>query len=485
MRLRRKEQQSNQNSASRSAPPLNGWNGCKISKGFVFTFNVYRYKISKILMIQLEEDVGQLIRLANNLKKSINTNYRTETLQAKFKYAHELYADVEQRLIEFEEEISLTNLNFLIKSSRQAYFEITEIIKRKIKVNDAKSGVINITTMATPKVDLKLGTALVQIYDGTSEHLTTFLDAVRLFHSNVEETFAGATPAQKNAAEATVVRFVRTRLTGKARQAVNENQTLNETLEAVKNHCMSKITAENLIAKLAAIKQTDNVTDFCEQVDKIIAQLKSVYLGDNIPEAIAQKMATKHGVDALIRGTKNNEARIVLKAGNFTNINDAIQKLQENAQSSPITGETSQNTTRIMWTSRDGARGRARAHQTQNNRGRCQQHNSGNFHQYNHGNFGHNRGSFRQSRGYQRYPHQRGGWSSRGNSFPNRGFPLSNHGMFIAQSANEGYQQQLPSFQQQIPPLVSPVNYQQPQRPLGVQSIQQHPLGVTFGQHTQ
>lgn len=136
---------------------------------------------------------------------------------------------------------------------------------------------------------------------------------MRLFHSNVEETFEGATAAQKNAAEATVVRFIKTRLTGKARQAVSDNQTIDETLDAVKNHCMSKVTAENLIARFAAIKQKEDVSNFCDQVEKITAQLKTVYLSDNIPEATAHKMTTKHGVMPSSRALRTTKHGSYLK----------------------------------------------------------------------------------------------------------------------------------------------------------------------------
>ena len=40
-------------------------------------------------------------------------------------------------------------------------------------------------------------------------------------------------------------------------------------------------------------------------------------------------MATKAGIKTLINGIANSEARLILKAGNFSKISDAIQNMQE------------------------------------------------------------------------------------------------------------------------------------------------------------
>lgn len=418
----------------------------------------------------LEDNVQYLIKLQTNLSKSKNNRIRTNTLKEKLFLATQLYSNIEESLLIHEKEIPEKKLHFFIKASRDALYEINQIIKQKIRENGEEAEPVNIEKMASPKVDLKLGTALVQTYDGSAEHLTTFLDAVTLFNSSVEETFADATAVQKNAAETTVVRFVRTRLTGKARQVVTDNQTLAEILDAVKTHCASRVTAENLIAKMSTIKQNDDVSNFCDQIEKITTQLKSVYMTDKIPEITAHKMATKCGVDALVNGTKSNEVKIILRAGTFSHVNDAIQKLQENQNSNQPTREFSQNNAQIMLAFRNGNRGRGNFQQNRNSRGRFQPQRYGNS-QQSRGNYQSFRGNFRQNRGYYRYPHQRGNFSQRGQF-------NHNHGMFVAQGThtNQENQQHLPTYQQLHQPHL-------PQAPLIPQ--QPHPLGVAFGQHTQ
>lgn len=49
-----------------------------------------------------------------------------------------------------------------------------------------------------------------------------------------------------------------------------------------------------------------------------------------VPENVANTMATRAGLESLISGISSHETKIILKAGNFTNIKDAIQKVNEN-----------------------------------------------------------------------------------------------------------------------------------------------------------
>ncbi|XP_055527412.1 uncharacterized protein LOC129720025 [Wyeomyia smithii] len=72
------------------------------------------------------------------------------------------------------------------------------------------------------KVDIRLGTTLVQTYDGAPENLEAFIDAVNLFNDTVTNDFANATAPQKEAAQLTVLRFVKTRLAGVARQVITD-----------------------------------------------------------------------------------------------------------------------------------------------------------------------------------------------------------------------------------------------------------------------
>lgn len=56
--------------------------------------------------------------------------------------------------------------------------------------------------------------------------------------------------------------------------------------------------AESVIAKLKSVKVKENMETFCSEIETLTNKLQSIYVGQQIPEQVASKMATKVGVDA-------------------------------------------------------------------------------------------------------------------------------------------------------------------------------------------
>lgn len=411
-----------------------------------------------------------LSKISNNLKKNPNRRYQKTTLIEKLNASKTIYNEI----LELCETLEDDRQKFILNSGRLLFDEIKTFIDIRLERTQLITfkalaiAVVNFNKlykkikMAT--VDIKLGTTLVPTYDGTPDLLDAFVDAVDLFKDIVDQAFAAATPEQKVAAETTVARFVRTRLTGKARQSINENQTINEMLNSIKVSCISKVTADSLISKLRTIKQNGSLSDFCDKIDKICSQIKSVYLKDGIPQQTASKMSTKCGIDALIQGAKNNEAKIILKAGTFHSLNEAVQKFQESE--SATTASTASSQIYYGYTNR-GNQSRGRGNFQRGNRGR----GGNNYRQYDPQNF--QRGNFNNNRYHRGNRYPRGNQNQRGNYRPN---------MFVTQQSQQPFQQQIQNLQYQM----QQQHLQQPQ-----QHFQQppsnniHPLGVPLGQHTQ
>ena len=180
-----------------------------------------------------------------------------------------------------------------------------------------------------PIVDIKLGTSLINTYDGSLDSLNTFLDAVSLYKDTVNNEFAAATAEQRAAADITVFKFIKTHLTGIARQIINRANSIDEIVLKLKEQCSPKITADSLRAKLKAAKQKGNLTQFCKEIKQLTSRLASQYIDETIPANKANQIATKAGIKTLINGITNSEAKLILKAGNFSKISEATQKLQE------------------------------------------------------------------------------------------------------------------------------------------------------------
>lgn len=171
--------------------------------------------------------------------------------------------------------------------------------------------------------DIKTAPALVQPYNGDADGLEAFVDSANLLNELVK---ADHKPL--------AAKFLRTRLTGKARLGLPETaNTIELIISNVRDRCQEKITPDSIIAKMRNVKQKQSVQTLCDELENLTAKLKSVYLSNKIPDDVASSMANKAGVDALINGVTNSDTKLILKAGTFNNIRDAITKVVENSNS--------------------------------------------------------------------------------------------------------------------------------------------------------
>ena len=248
----------------------------------------------------LEDEIGQLVLINNNLKKSINKKFRLETLQAKLKYANALYTQIEINLQKNEDLLSGSELTFLVKAARNAITEIRNIIY--LKLEDKNKSKMALSAAAAPIFDYKQASSLIQPYDGNASNLDTFLDSIRLLKE--------LTP---DALIPTAISFIKIKLSGKARLCLPENIATIEQLEdIVRARCEDKTTPENIIAKLNAYKQRGTINGFCEEIENLCAKLENTYLKQQVPVEVAKNMATKAGLNALINGINAPETKLIL-----------------------------------------------------------------------------------------------------------------------------------------------------------------------------
>lgn len=259
--------------------------------------------------------VKQFEVLYNNIKKSRN-NVNSQALIEKHRNAlNEIVVEFENILKAIKEQIHSKDYNELVSDYDQLLTKRTyalAILNNKEKMTSPASSVANF--------DVRTATAVVQIYDGSSDGLLAFIDASKLMKDLTAD-------AHKDM----LLKFLKTRLSGKARLGLPDNiNTFDELITNVRERCQDLTSPEQLMAKLKCLKQKDNLDSFCEQIENISNKLKNTYIQQQIPENIANKMVNKAAVDALISGVSNNETKLILKAGSFVSVKDAIQKVQEN-----------------------------------------------------------------------------------------------------------------------------------------------------------
>lgn len=301
---------------------------------------------------------GDLLNtLNNNVKKSINNKTTLETLKKQLNEVTYLSGKIQLLL----PESVLDNIVF------EKLVKTIEISKEVSKILVGKIKLAKMTTETTTPFDIRVATALVQPYNGLPDGLESFVDSAKLLKDIIP-------PAQ----EATAVKFLKTRLLGKARLGLNSQiNTIQALLDDLISRCTDTVTPEEVMAKLKAIKRTSNVQTLCEEVENLTMKLKNIYVNKKIPEEVAQSMVTKAGVDALISSVNQAETKLILKASNFKNVREAIQKINENQTASEPSMILSYNNKRVFHNSFRGRQNRfnTNSHQQSNTFHRPQQHN--------------------------------------------------------------------------------------------------------------
>lgn len=168
----------------------------------------------------VSNNLEKLALILRNLRKAPNRKYLRKTLTDELKNARQLYENNLYLLENFEN----SNHKPLLRKTRDVFSEIfffidvqQDIDKHLISFRTIVKLIIIFkklyqnNKMADPKVDLKLGTAVVPVFDGSQGNMISFIDAVGLFVDTVNAEFATATVDQKAAAKVTIIKFVMTR----------------------------------------------------------------------------------------------------------------------------------------------------------------------------------------------------------------------------------------------------------------------------------
>lgn len=355
------------------------------------------------------------------LKKAINTKISEETLKRKLVVANELYTTVLKELGKNREQLPATQIEKINTNVVQWYQEIVTILQSKFEKLGChkytkqlpvlpysfKVGKLSGNNMAVANntFDIKTATALVQPYNGEPEALESFLDSTNLL---------GELMGADN--QPMCVKFLRTRLTGKARMGLPENlASIQALVENVKTRCATKATPADLMAKLKATKQKGNLKQFCAEVEDICAKLHNMYLSKQVPEEVASTMTTEAGVETLVNGVNNQKLEMILRAGSFATVSEAIQKINKNSNETRPNGPTEMGQI-FAYNSRRPFRGGGRPNRGrfQNYRMEQRRNHNQNFHTQNLPNQSYNRqGNFSREQPTYRNLMQRG----RGSNF--------------------------------------------------------------------
>lgn len=340
----------------------------------------------------IEIKIIKLKNLLSNFKKAPNRQYRKVTLQNRLKQVNSLRTEIHNELIALEDSIDLQQFNTISLEEKQLTGELLTILKSKLEClkdkpeytlkNLAKLAVISYRlsktkTMPTTLIDvIKTVTALLPTYDGTPSKLGNFVDALNVVKQVT--TDAAHLP--------TVINIVMTKLESKARYAFPATPaSIDAVIEKLKE-VSTPTPPESIIAKLANCKQKANITGYTKEVEELTMLLEAAYIAKQIPVQVAKTMATKEGIKHMAMGLKDEKTSIILKAGQYSNITDAINKVLE--ESPQNTNEVSVNFVRSynqqrkppsrFQTSMQTSRGQNNSNYRGHNRGQYNSNNNNN-----------------------------------------------------------------------------------------------------------
>uniref|UniRef100_A0A1Y1L2Y9 RNA-directed DNA polymerase n=2 Tax=Photinus pyralis TaxID=7054 RepID=A0A1Y1L2Y9_PHOPY len=156
---------------------------------------------------------------------------------------------------------------------------------------------------------------LPKSFNGDAPELVSFVDALELLKANSEGHNENA------------LKFVKTRLTGKARLAVTADVAdLDGVITVLKKRCQCE-KSHVVEAKLANIKQNGkDATAFTNQVNDLAANLLSMYISEGVRADTAENFVKNRALKTLIGNAKSDRTRVVMEAGNFDSLQDAITK---------------------------------------------------------------------------------------------------------------------------------------------------------------
>lgn len=284
----------------------------------------------------IEEKIHELLILKTNFDKNPYRNYRRITLLNKLVQAKTIYNKIIELITTNEFKLTESKLNINIKLSRNLYYEINQLIASKLKniednfkFRSVVKGVIfclrikNLTiqkqAMASIIEIIKVVTSLVPIYDGKGEKLENIIAALEACKPLIND-------ANRQAAIQTIL----SRLENKARAAVTDNPaSIDIIINKLKEKCTVKVAPDTILAKINATRQNGNFDNFATTIEKLTIDLEKAYLGDEVPLDTATKLANNAGIRGLTNGIKNEQTKLLLKAGQFTTISKAIEKASE------------------------------------------------------------------------------------------------------------------------------------------------------------
>ncbi|VEN45924.1 unnamed protein product [Callosobruchus maculatus] len=276
---------------------------------------VLKTKVPKNRAVR-EEVVGNLIRCFNDFIRIVNKIYTTLNDNEQ-KLILKLFTTLRDRVVR---SFQVLQLNYRIPSTFCEYID-PQIKDELIEIDSTDSGTDLDTTntiMATAVTAIEFFNLASKIlpheYDGSPDKLQSFLDGLSLLRAN-------ATGHEENA-----VAYIKTRLCGKARDLISDNDTLQDIGHKLKQGIKTE-SSQAVTSKILGHKQFQkDKAKYAEYIETLSVKLKRAYISEGVPEAVAETYCANTVVKALSTNSSSDKAKLIMEAGTFNSTQEAITK---------------------------------------------------------------------------------------------------------------------------------------------------------------
>lgn len=200
---------------------------------------------------------------------------------------------------------------------------------------------------------LGLASRILPDFDGKPQNMQSFIDALNLVNSLKEDH------------ETVAVNLIKTKLKGSSRALISTETTIQQIIDKLSSTIKGEST-EVLTAKLLNVKQNNrSANEFTADIEELTKALSSAYIADGLPPSTAEKYSTQIAVKAMTKNASQEKVKLVMEAGNFATMNDAVAKFVNSCT------DTSASSSNIFhYRTKNYGRGRGRrGNNRSNNRG--------------------------------------------------------------------------------------------------------------------
>lgn len=273
-------------------------------------------KSAPVTDVTLNKHIDILILKYNSVSRILKAYYHKLTPDHKSE-SQKIFSDLRDKLIRIFSRYKLRILvpNYLGEEVDKSLVDDTQSENLSSSESESESDHKTEPIMPLSALDfLNFASKILPEFDGRSENLQRFLDAISLAKTQIEGH------------ENLCVELIKTKLVGSSRNLLENENTIDQIVDCLKTKVKSEST-EVISAKIMNIKQNNKTANqFSVEIENLTKSLENSYIREGISHSLAEKYSTQAAVRAFSTNASNDKVKLIMQSGTFQNMNDVVSK---------------------------------------------------------------------------------------------------------------------------------------------------------------